>query len=382
MQTMASDLNWNRLLPSRPFTTSIESLVESQSGKVVLLTGAAGCIGAALAKTLLRGRPRFVVLLDHSERALYEFVNELASLPQTATYRAILGDVRDEVLLLSLMREYRPDLILHAAAFKHVPLMEENPFAAVGNNALATWQLLRVAADFRVPRFLLISTDKAANPRGIMGASKRLAELAVSRWSEGRRDYRAIRLGNVIGSQGSVVPLFLEQIARGGPVTVTDPEVTRFFLTLGGTVQLILSAASLEGTCGLLLPELGEPIKIAELARYLIQQSGAMGSGNGDAPKIEIQFTGLRPGDKLSEDLVSIGETLHPTSDPQIQCVSGCVPPPAVLEKTFARLKETLEARDLATMLEAVHELAPEYAPSETLLRLASEHTPTAGTNE
>lgn len=369
-------------MPSRRFTTSLESLVESHVGKVVLLTGAGGCIGSALAKTLLRGRPRHVVLLDHSERALYELVSELASLPQTATYRAVLGDVRDELLLQSLMQESRPDLILHAAAFKHVPLMEENPFAAVGNNALAAWQLLRVAADFRVPRFLLISTDKAANPRGIMGASKRLAELAVSHWSEGQRDYRAIRLGNVIGSQGSVVPLFLEQIARGGPVTVTDSEVTRFFLTLGDTVQLILAAAAFEGTSGLLLPELGEPIKIAELASYLIQQNGASDSAKRHAPKIEIQFTGLRPGDKLSEDLISIGETLHPTSDPQLQRVSGSIPPAAAVEKTFARLKEAVEARDLARTLEAVRELAPEYAPSEMLLRLAGDRTPAASTHE
>ncbi len=377
MKTSASNNSWDQFLPARRFTTNLESLVESQSGKIILLTGAGGCIGSVLAKTLLRGRPRLVVLLDHSEHALYQLVSELAFLAHAAPYTAVLGDVRDEALLQSLMRDHRPDLILHPAAFKHVPLMEENPFAAVSNNAVATWQLARLAADFSVPRFLLISTDKAANPRSIMGASKRLAELAVSRWNGRQRDYSAIRLGNVIGSQGSVVPLFLEQIARGGPVTVTHPEVSRYFLTLDDAVQLILSATVLGGAGVLLLPQLGEPIKIAELARFLIQRNG-----NGDVPKIEIQFAGMRPGDKLAEGLVSTGEVLRPTSDPQLRRVAGSGLAPATVDVAFGRLGESIQARDLVTMLEAMRQLVPEYVPGETLLRFTSNRTPAVKTHE
>ncbi len=377
MQTSTSEYGWNQFLPVRRFTASLDSLVESQSDKIVLLTGAGGCIGSAIARTLLRGHPRLVVLLDHSERALQKLLSELGFLAHAAPYAAVLGDVRDEAQARSLMRENRPDLILHAAAFKHVPLMEENPFAAILNNAVATWELARVAADFGVPRFLLISTDKAANPRSIMGASKRLAEISVSRWTGGRRAYSAIRLGNVIGSQGSVVPLFLQQIARGGPVTVTHPEVSRFFLTLDDAVQLILSAAALTPRAVCFYPMLGEPVKIADLAGFLIRRHG-----NGRGPEIEIQFTGLRPGDKLSEDLISIREELRLTSDAQLRLVSGPTPAPETVDATLARLRQSAQARDLARMLEATGQLVPEYIPSETLLNFASDRAPAAHTHE
>lgn len=372
MKTSGSDNCWDTFLPARRFSASVETLVESLRGKSILLTGAGGCIGSALAKALLRGRPRLVVLLDQSEQALHQLVSELAG---AAPRRIVLGDVRDEAHLRSLMQDDRPDLILHAAAFKHVPLMEENPFAAVGNNAVATWQLARVAADFGVPKLLLISTDKAANARSIMGASKRLAEIAVSRWSARHQDFSAIRLGNVAGSHGSVVPLFLEQIARGGPVTVTHPEVSRFFITLDDAVQLILSAAALERSGALLLPEFGEPIRIAELAKFWIQRNGDGRNGKAGAPKIEIRFTGLRPGDKLSEDLISTGETLHPTSDPLLRRVAGPSLASAMVDATFGRLRECIQTRALASMLESVRELVPEYVPSETLLRFTPDRT-------
>jgi len=377
MDASTSDNLWNQFLRTRRFDASLETVVESFTGKIILLTGAGGCIGSALAKALLSARPDRLVLLDHSEHALHRLMAELDSLSHAAPYTAVLGDVQDEPLLRSLLRENSPNLILHAAAFKHVPLMEGNPFAAIRNNAVATWQLARLAADFRVPRFLLISTDKAANPRSIMGASKRLAEISVSRWSAEPIAYSAIRLGNVLGSQGSVVPLFLEQIARGGPVTVTHPEVSRYFLTLGDAVHLIISAATLSGEGGLVLPELGEPIRIVKLAEFLIDRCG-----NSRAPETEIRFTSLRPGDKLTEDLLSASEELHPTSDSQLWRVSGPALAPAIVDATMERLKRSAQECDLAMMLAAVRELAPEYVPGATLLNFTAHRTPVAQTGE
>jgi FlaA1/EpsC-like NDP-sugar epimerase len=348
--------------------------LESQTGKTILITGAGGCIGSALAVALLQGRPRRVLLLDHSEQALYQLLSDLGSLEQTAPYTGVLGDIRDQALVWSLLREYQPALILHAAAFKHVPLMEENPLAAVSNNAVGTYQLVRQAAQADVPGFLLISTDKAANPRSIMGASKRLAELAITRWHTDRGDYASIRLGNVIGSQGSVAPLFMEQIERGGPVTVTHRDAARYFLTLENTVQLILSATKLENKGALLLPDLGEPLRIANLARFLIQNHA-----NGRRQKIEIRFTGLRPGDKVLEDLLSQGETLQPTSDPRLRRVIGQGTDAKEFDASFEILRKHVEARDLPATLAIVRRLVPEYEPSEALRNLASKQTALAG---
>ncbi len=310
--------DWNQLLPTRDRTLAADSAPIIHEEKIVLVTGAGGSIGSALVQAIAAQSPKLLILLDHSEQNLYEIETVLSSTPTAPPFLAVLGDAGDRRLLASLFEENRPSIIYHAAAFKHVPLMEANPFAAIRNNALVTWNLARLAVEHSVPQLLLISTDKAANPRSIMGASKRLAELAILRWPSARTNYRAIRLGNVLGSHGSVVPLFLRQIARGQNLTVTHKNVTRYFLTMGETVNLILRVASLPAGDGLFLPEMGEPVKIRSVAEKLL----ALTMHN-NRDRLTIEFIGLRPGDKLTEDLLSSTETLEPTSIPGLSSIAA-----------------------------------------------------------
>jgi FlaA1/EpsC-like NDP-sugar epimerase len=334
------------------------------SDKTILLTGAGGWIGSALAKAIAASSPRFLILLDHSERNLHQVCTELAAVANSASHTAILGDVSDRALLAEIFETHRPQIIYHAAAFKHVPLMEMNPIAAVRNNAVGTARLARAACEQEAEKFVMISTDKAVNPRSVMGASKRVAELALERCRGAHCEMKAVRLGNVLGAYGSVVPLFLDQIARGGPVTVADPEVSRYFLTLNEAVELILGAAELTDGDGILVPELGEPIKIIELARQLILRAGRK-------PEIEIplSITGLRPGDKMTEELASASETLKPTADARLSRVSGSSISPAEFDMAVAKLAEDVGARDINSLLKTLCRLVPEYEPSETVLQ-------------
>ena len=230
-----------------PVTSNNGHSNKSPSIEVILLTGAGGSIGSALAKQLL-SNPRTLVLLDHSEQNLYEINSELSGATANASQQIIpiLGDVNDAPLLADLFEKYRPTQIFHAAAFKHVPLMEENPIAVIRNNILGTWTLATTAAKYRAHQLTMISTDKAANPRSIMGAAKRVAEQILTSLDTPATRMRSIRLGNVLGSTGSVVPLFQRQIADGGPVTVTHPEARRYFLSLDEATNLIFAAAALE----------------------------------------------------------------------------------------------------------------------------------------
>ena len=215
------------------------------SGGKILLTGAGGSIGSALAKTIVGLDPRLLILLDHSERNLYQIDMDLRATPDHDVHLPILGDISDRALLVKIFEHHQPDIIIHTAAFKHVPLTERNPISAVRNNALGTNVLAEASQMHGVARLIMVSTDKAVNPISIMGASKRVAELALLRWTNSNSQMRALRLGNVLGSEGSVGPAFQRQIAAGGPVTVTHPNVSRYFLAIGEAVELILLAASL-----------------------------------------------------------------------------------------------------------------------------------------
>ena len=337
-------------------------MADVNSGKTILLTGAGGWIGSALARSLATSAPHFLILLDHSERNLHQIQTELAAIPIGVPHVAILGDVCDIALLAEIFQTHRPQVIYHAAAFKHVPLMEMNPLAAVQNNAIGTFRLARAACEHDAASLIMISTDKAVNPRSVMGASKRVAELALERWRGGSCIMKAVRLGNVLGSPGSVVPLFLEQISRGGRVTVADPEVSRYFLTLNEAVKLVLLAADLDdGNC-ILVPELGEPIKILALARQLILRVGRR-----PEKQIPIAFTGLRPGDKLTEELASSSETLEPTADGRLRRVNGHVIAPDEFDAAILRLEEDVSARDVGSLLTTLCRLVPEFVPSEML---------------
>jgi FlaA1/EpsC-like NDP-sugar epimerase len=343
----------------------------TNTGKIILVTGAGGCIGSALAQALAAGNPRFLILLDHSEQNLHEINMQLAAAGKSS-YAAILGDILDVPLMTEIFDRYRPQTIYHAAAFKHVPLMESNPIAAVRNNALGTWELARTAARFGAERLLMISTDKAVNPRSVIGASKRVAELALLRMSDSKAGItstkmNAVRLGNVLGSHGSVGPLFQQQIQRGGPVTVTHPEASRYFLMLSETVELIMAAAAVDDSGSIFIPKMCEPVKILDFARRMIQKAGL------ETPRdIEIVLTGLRPGDKLEEELLYADEALQPSSDERLYRAIGPKCSAQVLDASLQKISESVRERNLAALIGALCKLVPEYKPSETLLALTS----------
>jgi len=366
MSSGTTSFDWNQLLAARNLASVSESLPVIHGGKTVLVTGAGGSIGSALVHAIAAQSPNLLILLDHSEQNLYEIETALSSSSTTPPFLALLGDAGDRQLLSSLFEENQPSIVYHAAAFKHVPLMEANPFAAIRNNALVTWDLARLAAEHDVAQFLLISTDKAAKPRSIMGASKRLAELAILRAGSAGANCRAIRLGNVLGSHGSVVPLFLQQIAHGQNLSVTHKDVTRYFLTMDETVNLIFRVASVAAADGLFLPEMGRPVQIHAIAERLLQLAAPDSDG-----KLAIEFTGLRSGDKLSEDLLSPSESLEPTSLPGIHKISSLFIAGSRIDAAFERLASQTRERNLSALLETIREIIPEYEPSAALLERA-----------
>jgi FlaA1/EpsC-like NDP-sugar epimerase len=334
------------------------------TAKTILVTGAGGCIGSALVQSLASSNPRFLILLDHSEQNLHEINLQLAAAGKSS-YAAILGDILDAPSLTEIFARYRPQTIYHAAAFKHVPLMESNPIAVVRNNALGTWELAKTAARFGAERLLMISTDKAVNPRSIMGASKRVAELALLRLSNSNTKMNAVRLGNVLGSQGSVGPLFRQQIQRGGPVTVTHPQATRYFLMLGETVELIMAAAALDDSGSIFIPKMCEPVEILDFAKRMIQEAGL------ETPRdIEIVLTGLRQGDKLQEELVYADEALQPSGDKRLYRAVGHQCDAQALDASLQNISESVRERNLTAIISPLCKIVPEYQPSETVVAL------------
>ena len=356
------------------------SVPDAFRGRTILVTGAGGSIGSALSAAILDAAPHLLLLFDHSEAALYEVNRKLASGLPSRT-KAILGDVLDAALLEEVFARHRPDVIFHTAAFKHVPLMEENALAAIRNNAVATWELARTARRHETALFLMVSSDKAVKPRSIMGASKRIAELALLELATAKTRMSAIRLGNVLDSQGSVAPLFREQIQDGGPVTVSHAQACRYFLSMDQAVQLILAAARLEAAAafqdaardgqesGIFVPQTGKPVKILDLARRMIQETK-----DAKSSEIHIAISGMRPGDKLSEEFVFANETLEPTAGGVLFRVRNKSILPVA--QSMQALQSSLQDRDLATALETVRKLVPEYLPGETLLASANSTPP------
>lgn len=346
--------------------------LENQAGKVIagktiLLTGAGGFIGSALAESIVQLKPGHLILLDHSERNLNEIDLKLAGRAARDLYTSVLGDIRDTKLLSEVLQRYRPDVVYHAAAFKHVPLMETNPIAAVANNALGTYYLARLVRASDVANMVMISTDKAVDPISIMGASKRVAELALLNLDNSGTRMSAIRLGNVWGSQGSVVPTFLSQISHGGPVTVTHPEVSRYFLKIDEAVELIFLAAAFEGG-GIFIPQLGAPMKIVDIAQHLISQDQSAVENT-----IPVTFTGLRAGDKMAEVFLSEEETAEPTIDRRLSRVTNKKISDVGLHLDMDKLSNSVQQRDLTSMIEILCRIVPTYRPTR-LLRSATAH--------
>jgi FlaA1/EpsC-like NDP-sugar epimerase len=363
--------DWGRLI-GVPQTPPFGAALPSLAGRRILITGAAGSIGSALAKTVARAaashRPASLILLDTSEHGLYQIDRELAP----AAPLSILGSVADQSLLTELFTVHRPQLIFHAAALKHVPLMERNPFAAVATNALGTYTLAQTALAHRAEHLILVSTDKAVAPHSLMGASKRIAELVLLALATPATRMTAVRLGNVLGSHGSVVPLFLDQIAHGGPITVTHPEARRYLIPIGLAIAALLAALEapplLPGA--IFIPDLGTSIRILDLARHLIARQAT-------TTPIEIHFTGLRPGDKLEESLLSPKESWLQDSWPlepdqpgpttHLRPITSPAPALVELQTALAAVAYSVHHRNLPRLLETILQLVPEYSPSALL---------------
>ena len=306
------DIEPEDLLGRPPVQLDEAGISETISLRTVMVTGAGGSIGSELCRQIARYGPRAIVLYELSEYALYAIEQALAeAFPHLPLVR-VIGDVKDLAHLRACFARHRPQLVFHAAAFKHVPLMEENdnPAACIRNNTLGTYNAALAAAEVGVERFVLISTDKAVNPTNVMGATKRAAEMALAALAQrhpGTR-FMAVRFGNVLGSSGSVIPKFKEQIARGGPVTVTHPDIIRYFMTIPEAARLVIQAAAIGESGQVLVLDMGEPVRIADLARQMIRMSG---HSTDDVP---IEYTGLRPGEKLFEELLADHETSLPTT--------------------------------------------------------------------
>lgn len=333
------------------------------ASKRVLVTGAGGCIGSALAMSLARSDAKEIILLDSSEGALYEINSNISSLGPAQPYVSLLASVGDRSAMTRLFEERRPEIVFHAAAFKHVPLMESNPFAAVSNNALATDTLAEAAAQFGCEQLLMVSTDKAAAPSSIMGASKRIAELILLAPRTTPLCMKAVRLGNVLGSSGSVVPLFERQIAQGGPVTVSHPNVRRYFMTLTAAVDTLLCALLPEMPTGVSVPELGESSLVLDLAKFMIGEQ-----------KVPIAFTELRPGDKMEETLLSASESYRNASDGILRPINSPALSFSQLSSLLKDLKIAIQKRELSLLLETVQRIVPEYQPSLCLSTAAMVH--------
>lgn len=290
-------------------------LREQLAGKVVMVTGAGGSIGSELCRQIARFSPRAMVLYEANEFALYTIEQELGQLCPNLDVFYLAGDVRDRSRLSQVCRLHRPSVVFHAAAYKHVPLMENNnSWQAVRNNIYGTWQVARCAQEFGAEKFVLISTDKAVNPTNVMGASKRMAEMVCQGLQEDSgTQFVIVRFGNVLGSNGSVIPKFREQISKGGPITVTHPEITRFFMSIPEAAQLVMQAGYMGKGGEIFVLEMGEPVKIVDLARDMIRLSGL------SEDDIKIEFIGLRSGEKLYEELLADDESTLPTHHPKLR---------------------------------------------------------------
>lgn len=329
-------------------------------GKRVLVTGAGGSIGSEICRQVARFQPKKIVLFENAETPLFQIERELRMKFPGLRIVPIIGDIRFKARVEAIFDEFLPEVVFHAAAYKHVPMMECNPAEAANNNVRGTRIIADAAHQFKVERFVMISTDKAVNPTNVMGASKRAAELYVQALAKrSRTNFVTVRFGNVLGSNGSVIPIFKEQIAKGGPVTVTHPEVTRFFMTIPEASQLVLQAGSMGKGGEIFLLDMGEPVKIVKLAEELIRLSGYR-----PYEDIEIAFTGLRSGEKLYEELLLAGEGVQPTCHEKIMVARAAECDEAVLVRQIEELYLLARAVDLAGVVAKLQEMVPEYQPT------------------
>ena len=348
------------LLPRKSVHTDLGPVRGLLRGRTVLVTGAGGTIGAELSRQILRFKPAKLLLLEKHNTGLFYIDRELSAVHSSTLCLPIAGDIGDATLLENLFQAHRPDLVFHAAAHKHVPLMESNPQEAVQNNTLGTHLLAETAARHGAERFLYISTDKAVRPTSVMGASKRLGEMVLrALGGASGTKFISVRFGNVLGSSGSAINIFKEQIAGGGPLTVTHPDMTRYFMTQEEAIQLILQAAALGGGGEIFVLNMGDPVKVVDVARNLILLSGLEPEKD-----IKIVFTGLRPGEKMFEELFRDNDLRMDTGHPDIFAAKSEEADLAVIRDQLARLRELCVLADAAPLLAKVRELVPSFRRS------------------
>lgn len=348
------------LLGRDPIEVDIESIMDYVKDKVIMVTGGGGSIGSELCRQLVSHKPKQLIIFDIYENNAYDIQQELKINYPDANVVTLIGSIRNVSRLESVFAQYKPDIVYHAAAHKHVPLMEVSPDEAVKNNVVGTWNVARMADKYGVKKFVMISTDKAVNPTNVMGATKRICEMIVQTYNEiSKTDFVAVRFGNVLGSNGSVIPLFKRQIEAGGPVTVTDPNIIRYFMTIPEAVSLVLQAGAYAKGGEIFILDMGEPVKIDDLAKNLIRLSGyTLGVD------MEIKYTGLRPGEKLYEELLMKEEGLQETDNKLIH-----IGKPIEFDKenffdNLEKLKEEAYS-ETGNIRELIKEVVPTYHPGE-----------------
>lgn len=354
------DVNPEDLLGRKTVEINIKEVGAFIRDKVVLITGAAGSIGSELLRQIIRFNPAQVILYDLNENNMCFLEIELKSNYPELKFKTVIGDIKDIGLLKNTFSKYRPQIVFHSAAHKHVPLMEENPIAAVKNNIIGTRNLIYASEHYKVDRFVMISSDKAVNPTNVMGASKRIAEMLIQTKSKtARTKFMAVRFGNVIGSSGSVIPVFKQQIENGKPVTVTHPEVKRFFMVASEAAQLVIQAGSIGKSGEILILDMGEQIKILDLAKNLITLSGLKPGDD-----VEIKFIGLRPGEKMYEETLLDTEHDKATKHDKIYIAQPNVFDLIRLREDIKSLERLANLMDEAKIIEKIKEMVPSYKPN------------------
>jgi FlaA1/EpsC-like NDP-sugar epimerase len=356
------------LLARDPVQLNLSEIGTKLKGKTIMVTGAGGSIGSEIVRQVAKFKPARLILFERSESDLHKIDLELAANFPALNYLPVIGDILDTFRLKEVFAEHRPQVIFHAAAYKHVPMMEKNCFQAIRNNVIGTYNLAMTADQFKVEDFVMISSDKAVRPTNIMGVTKRVAELLILGLQNHSTKFVSVRFGNVLGSNGSVIPLFKEQIENRQPVTVTHPDAIRYFMTIPEASQLVLQASTMGHGGEIFVLDMGQPVKIVDLAKNLIRLSGL--EPDRDIPLV---FIGLRPGEKLYEELMLAGEGMKPTPHHKIHVLDGGKISFMQVQIWVDELVELVERKDIAGLVAKLQEIVPEYMPSKEILEQAEQ---------
>ncbi len=347
------------LLARDPIVLETTNVANELAGKVILVTGAAGSIGSEISRQLCEYKARQIVLLDNAESPLFDLRFELTAKYPQAAIEFVIADVRDRLRLNEIFGKFSPDIIYHAAAYKHVPFMEEHPYEAVAVNVFGTKNVADLAIEYNVRKFVMISTDKAVNPTNVMGATKRVAEIYTQSHTNGNTHFVTTRFGNVLGSSGSVIPLFKKQLEKGGPLTVTHRDITRYFMTIPEACNLVLEAGAMGAGGDIFVFDMGQPVRIYDLAKNMIRLSGLQG--------IEIKEVGLRPGEKLYEELLATKENTLPTHHPKILRAKVREYTTAEVDADIERLLEMEKSADVFDIVAKIKGIVPEFISNNSV---------------